>query len=256
MADTDSIYITELCAVEHRFDKHHYCRGNNSRRKSRFGLIEEGSGVYMYLNRRLQVQKGDIVFIPEGVFCYSEWKGEPQIKVTYISCFMHYNAKPYEYVPQKLTCSPEVWDKLTEISRLLGGDMTDELEAYSQFYAVLKTVIPHMHRHPMAVDKTLQQAMAYITDHWDQDFPIAAVAKECCVSESKVYHLFKQYLGETPVHFLNSIRINNAIGYLESTDRSVSQISRAVGFRSENHFRKVFSDITGTTPLKFRKGQF
>lgn len=37
------------------------------------------------------------------------------------------------------------------------------------------------------------------------------------------------------------------------TDRASK--SELVGFHSENHFRKVFSGLTGTTPLKFRKSK-
>ena len=79
------------------------------------------------------------------------------------------------------------------------------------------------------------------------------VAKKCLVSESTLYHLFQNELGQTPVRFLNSIKINVAIEYLENSNYSVSDISRMVGFNSENHFRKVFAEFTGTTPLKFRK---
>jgi predicted Rossmann-fold nucleotide-binding protein len=43
------------------------------------------------------------------------------------------------------------------------------------------------------------------------------------------------------------------IEYLENTNLSISEISRNVAFNSENHFRKIFSDFTGTTPLKYRK---
>ena len=102
-------------------------------------------------------------------------------------------------------------------------------------------------------DKTLQRAIEYITDNWDRNFEVAELAKKCCVSESTLYHLFRKGLGQTPVSFLNSIRINVAIEYLENSNYSVSTISRTVGFNSENHFRKLFFEYTGTTPLKYRK---
>ena len=107
----------------------------------------------------------------------------------------------------------------------------------------------------IAFDKTLQVAIEYVTSHWKEDFLVSDLAKFCCVSESTLYHLFQRELGQTPVRFLNSIRINVAIEYLENTNHSISTISRAVGFRSENHFRKIFSDFTGTTPLKYRKSK-
>lgn len=81
------------------------------------------------------------------------------------------------------------------------------------------------------------------------------LARQCCVSESTLYHLFQKELGQSPIRFQNFIKINVAIEYLEKQSYSVATISRLVGFRSENHFRKVFGDITGTTPLKYRKGK-
>jgi transcriptional regulator GlxA family with amidase domain len=111
-----------------------------------------------------------------------------------------------------------------------------------------------MVRSDIAFDKTLQTAIVYITDNWSADFSVSDVAKKCCVSESTLYHLLQKKLGHTPICFLNSIRINIAIEYLENSNYSVSRISELVGFNSENHFRRIFTDLTGTTPLKHRKG--
>ena len=102
-------------------------------------------------------------------------------------------------------------------------------------------------------DKVLQTAIEYITANFQHHFSVGEVAKQCCVSESTLYHLFQKELGETPVGFLNSVRVNVAIEYLENGNRSVSEVSRLVGFRSENHFRKTFRSVTGTTPLKYKK---
>jgi transcriptional regulator GlxA family with amidase domain len=62
-------------------------------------------------------------------------------------------------------------------------------------------------------------------------------------------------MGQTPVRFLNSIRINVALEYLENTSYSIATVSALVGFRSENHFRATFAELVGTTPLKYRKNR-
>ena len=74
----------------------------------------------------------------------------------------------------------------------------------------------------------------------------------CRLSRTAV-HLFKKELGQTPVQFVNSIRINVAIEHLENSKHSVSTISRLTGFNSENHFRRIFTELTGMTPLKYRR---
>jgi len=131
--------------------------------------------------------------------------------------------------------------------------MTDKLQAYSLFYGLLQDFLPNMRQSELFPDPNLQKAIIYIMENWDREFSMAQVAEECAISESKLYHMFQKQLGQTPVSFLNSIKINYAISYLEKDQHTVTEISRLVNFKSENHFRKVFSQITGTTPLKYRK---
>ena len=246
-----NIFVSELSTSRHSFKNYHFCRGNSNKRKTRLGIILKGSGAYIYLNKRLKVSEGDVVFIPENIYCYSEWHGDPDIEVVYVSSFIHYGG--IEYEPQTVSCDNETKDTIIKISELLSGGFSEGLEAYSLLYKVLKTILPQMKESNIAYDKTLQAAIEYITGNWNNNFSVADVARACCISESALYHLFSRELGQTPIHFLNSVRINIAIEYLENTKLSVSEISRTVAFNSENHFRKVFLDFTGTTPLKYRK---
>ena len=250
----DSLYVSELSTSRHIFNKYHFCRGNSNRRKSRFGIIIKGNGTYIYLNKKLRVKEGDVVFIPENIYCYSEWHGEPEIEVVYLSCFMHYES--FKYEPQIIESSLELQNSIKQISDLLSSsNELDILEAYSKFYKLLQSVIVKMRQTDIAFDKTLQTAIEFITDNWDKSLSISEVAKKCCVSESTLYHLFQKELGQTPIGFLNSIRINVAIEHLENSNYSISTISRTVGFNSDNHFRKVFFEYTGTTPLRYRKSR-
>ena len=249
--EKNNIFVSELSTTKHTFNKHHFCRGNTNKRKSRFGVIVKGSGTYIYMNKRLKVSEGDVVFIPENIYCYSEWHGEPEIETVYLSCFMHY--EKFKYEPQIIETGSDIRTEILQISRLLQMGQLENLEAYSRFYKLLYIIIPKMKQSSVTFDKTLQSAIEHITEHWDQDFSITHLAKHCCVSESTLYHLFRRELGQTPVSFLNSIRINIAIEYLENTNYSIATVIRKVGFHSENHFRKIFCEYTGTTPLKYKK---
>ena len=248
-----NIYVSELGASTHVFNKYHFCRGNSNKRKTRLGLIVKGSGTYIYLGKKLKVAEGDVVFIPENVYCYSEWYGEPEIKVLYLSCFMHYES--FKYEPQKLSLDESAKEDILQIAELLSSEEADVFEAYSRFYRLLKTVFVSLKESDIAFDKTLQTAVEYITENFDKDFSVSELSKKCCVSESTLYHLFQRELGQTPISFLNSIRINIAIEQLENSSCSIATVSRTVGFNSENHFRKIFTELTGTTPLKYRKGR-
>ena len=108
------IYVSELSASKHIFNNYHFCRGNSNQRKTRVGLIIKGSGTYIYLNKKLNVTEGDVVFIPENIYCYSEWHGTPEIEVIYVSCFMHY--EQFQYEPQIIDCDKEIRNDLIEIA--------------------------------------------------------------------------------------------------------------------------------------------
>jgi AraC-like DNA-binding protein len=246
-----NIFASELGTSRHSFRTYHFCRGNSNKRKTRIGIILKGHGAYIYLGKRLSVSEGDVVFIPENIYCYSEWRGEPDIEVVYLSCFLHYES--FKYEPQIIRVDDAAKTDILQISELLSAGQLERLEAYSRFYRLLQTLLPKMAQSDIAFDKTLQTAIEYITENWNTDISVSDLAKKCCVSESTVYHLFRRELGQTPISFLNSIRINVAIEYLENTQYSISTVSREVGFNSENHFRRIFFEHTGTTPLKFRK---
>ena len=246
------IYVSELSTSRHAFNKYHFCRGNSTKRKSRLGIILKGSGTYIYLSKKLKVSEGDVVFIPENIYCYSEWHGEPKIEVVYLSGFIHYES--YKYEPQLVEISEEAKNDILQISELISSaDERSGLVAYSLFYKLLADIIPKLSESDITFDKTLGAAIEYISKNWNKPFQMTDLAKSLCVSESTVYHLFQKELGQSPISFLNSIRINVAIEYLENTGYSISTISNLVGFNSENHFRRIFSDLTGITPLKYRK---
>lgn len=246
-------YVSDISTSIHTFNEYHFCRGNSNKKKSRIGLIIKGNGTYIYLNKRLKVCEGDVVLIPENVYCYSEWHGDPLIEVVYLNYFMH--CDNYNYEPQILDADENIKTDILQISVLLSKGGIEILEAYSRFYKLLQTVILKIKTSDIVIDTTLQQAIEYVTENWNKNFSVADIARKCCVSESTLYHLFQRELGQTPISFVNSIRINIAIEHLENSNYSISRISELVGFNSENHFRRVFFDITGMTPLKFRKSR-
>jgi len=52
--------------------------------------------------------------------------------------------------------------------------------------------------------------------------------------------------------FRNSIRIQHAKKMLLNTQMSVSEIEFEVGYGSISYFNRVFKEIVGITPQKFR----
>lgn len=48
-------------------------------------------------------------------------------------------------------------------------------------------------------------------------------------------------------------KIEDAQKKLVLTDLSIAEISEQLSFTNQSYFQKIFKNITGTTPLKYRK---
>jgi AraC-like DNA-binding protein len=73
------------------------------------------------------------------------------------------------------------------------------------------------------------------------------------VSEAHFSRTFRATFGETPHRYLQRRRVERAMFFLRSTDRSVTDICFDVGFTSLGTFSRTFHLIVGESPTAFRK---
>ena len=139
-------------------------------------------------------------------------------------------------------------------SLLEKGDELSRILAIEKFYRLFSNVLPLLK--PTAApdcSPCVLKALDYIEKHFKDEYSTAELAKECFVSESRLYHLFREEMHTTPVAYKNELRILRSIEYIKSGYKTVEEISEELGFRSASYFRRVFKDITGMTPMEYRK---
>lgn len=72
-------------------------------------------------------------------------------------------------------------------------------------------------------------------------------------SEEHVGRNFKRYLGITPSHYINTLRLNYAANLLIHTDRTIMDIMFDAGFGNLSHFYHLFREKWQVSPNEFRK---
>ncbi|WP_056963798.1 helix-turn-helix domain-containing protein [Levilactobacillus spicheri] len=92
----------------------------------------------------------------------------------------------------------------------------------------------------------------WIRIHSHENLTVAQIAAEFQMTPVYLTRLFKLYEGVTTIHFINSIKINQAQELLLTTDKSVKTVSLELGFRNEKYFLRVFKNMTSLTPTQFR----
>ena len=73
------------------------------------------------------------------------------------------------------------------------------------------------------------------------------------ISPYYLSRLFKKATGFTFVEYLNSIRVREAQKLLKETELNVSEVAERTGYESSTHFGRVFKEITGLSPLRYKK---
>ena len=58
---------------------------------------------------------------------------------------------------------------------------------------------------------------------------------------------------KSPMQYILSIRINNAVSLLETTDYNVTEISAIVGYENPLYFSRIFKKQKGVSPSEYRK---
>lgn len=97
---------------------------------------------------------------------------------------------------------------------------------------------------------------SYIIENYNKDWCIKDLARRSCLSESRFSHVFKEYIGSSPIEYRDHLRIEHAKEYLRNTDLSVEEIGEMTGFGTIPGFYSAFSRRTGLTPGKYRKQTF
>jgi transcriptional regulator GlxA family with amidase domain len=73
------------------------------------------------------------------------------------------------------------------------------------------------------------------------------------MSERHLTRLFVAELGTTPAAYVESVRIDAARRLLETTDLTVAEVARRVGFRSDAVLHRAFGRVVRTTPGTYRR---
>ncbi len=82
---------------------------------------------------------------------------------------------------------------------------------------------------------------------------LAELANEAGTSRSVLTERFTRLLGQPPLAYLTSWRLQLAAWLLETTDQKVLRVALDVGYESEAAFIRAFKRQFGMPPAQFRR---
>jgi two-component system response regulator YesN len=99
----------------------------------------------------------------------------------------------------------------------------------------------------------LKKTYDFIETHCSDPLTVEQIAREVCLSPSRLSHIIKGEMGITLGDHISKVRIEKAKTLLKDKELSISQIALEVGFSDQSYFTKVFKKIEKCTPKAFQQ---
>ena len=100
--------------------------------------------------------------------------------------------------------------------------------------------------------RRLQRVLDYIEGHAEVPISLDALAREACLSRFHFARAFHQSTGQTPLAYVNAVRVDRAKRLLRDGEGSIESIAATLQFSSGSNFVRTFKRAVGITPGDYR----
>ncbi|MBC7888719.1 MAG: helix-turn-helix domain-containing protein [Ferruginibacter sp.] len=101
-------------------------------------------------------------------------------------------------------------------------------------------------------DEMVCKAQTYIEENLSEKISFEELASKLATSRRNFDRRFIKATGNTPVEYLQRVKVEVAKRTLEKGRKSIFEVMYEVGYTDDKAFREVFKKITGLSPLNYR----
>lgn len=101
-------------------------------------------------------------------------------------------------------------------------------------------------------DESIRKVQDYIEAHYEDKITIDSLANLINTGRRTFERRFKEATNNTPIEYIQRVRIEAAKQSFEASRKNVSEIMFDVGYTDTKAFRDIFKKITGLTPIEYR----
>lgn len=173
------------------------------------------------------------------------------------SCIMQLNQFQMDIIINHIKNLDEYW------FMHLDGIKRGKKLAYIEIYRLLDSIIRMMMGFPEILDlanmsrisdSTIYDVLFYIDMHYNENIQPQDMMRLFHMSKSNFYRAFKRITGDSFSHYLNRLRAAKAHELLSQSSLPLHEIAAQTGFSSTAHMTRIFKEVHGVSPSKYRHG--
>ena len=131
-----------------------------------------------------------------------------------------------------------------------------QLEIQALLYFVISQIFRTIETDKFSSNDRLQRllpSLDYISENYKSQIALEQLAAKTYLSPNYFHRLFTSEFKVTPLNYIKSIRMDEAMRQLVYTTFPVKQIAYNVGYDDEAYFNRVFKNNNKISPGQFRK---
>ncbi len=101
-------------------------------------------------------------------------------------------------------------------------------------------------------DSAIKEAQKYIESNVKDKISVEKLAKKYAISSRNFVRRFKKATQNTPLEYIQRVKIEAAKRSLESTEQNVNEVMYQVGYADQKAFRTVFKKYAGISPVAYK----
>ncbi len=167
---------------------------------------------------------------------------------------------PKSFAHLDVAISTSLREELWTLRDMLLDDTSDEVELDCALIAFLRRALlvsrevatADARRDHSARDFRIRKALALMRSNMARNLDMEMVARESGLSRPHFFSMFRDELGLTPSIFWNSLRLEEAMQQMSSSQASLTSVASRLGFDAQCNFTRFFRQHTGVAPSEYR----
>lgn len=244
----ETLYSNAFSFNRFHYNGYHYTDNRHGCDRFYLAYMVKGNCKIVSCKNAISCNVGDLFFIPKNLRYQSYWYPDEAVEFISLGFFGLGTSDDLNYELQVIPGSDALKEMVTSIST---ESRSPSCETLAFFYSVMSEVIPLLKRSVSRDEYTVEIAEKYIREN--SDCSVSDIAKACHISEPYLYVIFKRHMNITPNDLRCQILCKKGVELLQTTDKTVEEISGMLGFSSASYFRRVMKKHMGLTPRDVRK---
>jgi AraC-like DNA-binding protein len=120
-------------------------------------------------------------------------------------------------------------------------------------YAEERIKLSQKHLHGNHRKETITMLIEWIEQNYTERITLETLSEVAKIGEKYLCRFFKEYTGNTPIDYVNRLRVERACLKMAEANRNVTEAAFESGFNDISYFSKIFKRYKGMTPREYRR---